>query len=46
VLCAFGTALTWLFVRDPERPGPDPAVAGKPHPSALRHHFHHRRFHL
>ncbi len=45
-LCAAGTALTWAFVRDPERPGPDPAVAGKPHPSALRHHFHHRRFHL
>jgi EmrB/QacA subfamily drug resistance transporter len=46
ILCAAGTALTWTFVRDPERPGPDPAVAGKPHPSALRHHFHHRRFHL
>jgi hypothetical protein len=45
-LCAVGTALTWAFVRDPERPGPDPNVAGKPHPSALRHHFHHRRFHL
>lgn len=45
-LCALGTVLTWLFVRDPEHPGPDPAVAGKPHPSALRHHFHHRRFHL
>jgi EmrB/QacA subfamily drug resistance transporter len=45
-LCAVGTALTWAFVRDPERPGPDPAVAGTPHPRALRHHSHHRRFHL
>lgn len=45
-LCATGTALTWTFVRDPERPGPDSAVAGKPHPSALHHHIHHRRFHL
>jgi len=45
-LCAVGTALTWTFVRDPERSGPDATVAGKPHPSALRHHFHHRRFHL
>jgi EmrB/QacA subfamily drug resistance transporter len=46
VLCACGTALTWAFVRDPERPGPDPTLAGKPHPSALLHHMHHRRFHL
>ncbi|HMC50698.1 MAG TPA: MFS transporter, partial [Solirubrobacterales bacterium] len=45
-LCALGTALTWAFVCDPEQPGPDPSVAGKPHPNALRHHFHHRRFHL
>jgi len=45
-LCALGTGLTWAFVRDPEHPGPDLTVAGKPHPSALRHHNHHRRFHL
>lgn len=45
-LCAVGTALTWAFVRDPGSQGPNPSVAGKPHPSALRHHQHHRRFHL
>jgi EmrB/QacA subfamily drug resistance transporter len=45
-LVALGTALTWAFVRDPERPGPDPAVAGDPPPEELRHHRHHRRFHL
>jgi EmrB/QacA subfamily drug resistance transporter len=45
-LCAAGTALTWAFVRDPERPGPDPSVAGAPQPVALQHHSHHRRFHL
>jgi hypothetical protein len=45
-LCALGGILTWAFVRDPGHPGSDPAVAGKPAPSALRHHFHHRRFHL
>ena len=45
-LCAVGAALTWMFVRDPKRPGPDPSVAGKPHPNTLRHHIHHRRFHL
>lgn len=27
-LAVVGTALTWAFVRDPQRPGPDPAVAG------------------
>lgn len=36
VLCAIGTALTWAFVRDPEKP-----LEGAPH-----HHMHHRRFHL
>jgi EmrB/QacA subfamily drug resistance transporter len=46
VLCAIGAALTWAFVRDPERPGPDPAVAGDPPEDELRHHRHHRRFHL
>ncbi len=46
VLCALGTGLTWAFVRDPAHPGPDRAVAGKPHPRALQHHAHHRRFHL
>jgi EmrB/QacA subfamily drug resistance transporter len=46
VLCAVGAALTWAFVRDPEPPGPDPAMAGDPEPGELRHHQHHRRFHL
>jgi EmrB/QacA subfamily drug resistance transporter len=46
VLCAVGVILTWAFVRDPDPPGPDPAVAGDPSPSELRHHRHHRRFHL
>jgi len=41
-----GAALTWAFVRDPEHPGPDPAVAGTPEPQALQHHAHHRHFHL
>jgi EmrB/QacA subfamily drug resistance transporter len=45
-LCALGTALTWSFVRDPQQPGPDPAVAGDPAPQDLHHHRHHRRFHL
>jgi len=45
-LCALGAGLTWAYVRDPERPGPDPAVAGDPPPEQLRHHHHHRRFHL
>jgi MFS family permease len=45
-LCAAGAVLTWIFVRDPQRPGPDPAVAGEPPPEALHHHTHHRRFHL
>jgi EmrB/QacA subfamily drug resistance transporter len=45
-LCAVGAVLTWTFARDPERPGPDPAVAGTPQPKALQHHTHHRRFHL
>jgi EmrB/QacA subfamily drug resistance transporter len=46
VLCAFGVALTWAFVRDSHAPGPDPAVAGDPPAGELRHHRHHRRFHL
>ena len=45
-LCAVGAALTWAFVRDPSPPGPDPAVAGDPPSEQLRHHWHHRRFHL
>jgi EmrB/QacA subfamily drug resistance transporter len=45
-LGAVGGILTWAFVRDPDSPGPDPAVAGEPEPSALQHHVHHRRFHL
>ncbi len=46
VLCAIGVVLTWAFVRDPAVEGPDPAVAGEPPPGELRHHQHHRRFHL
>ncbi|HEY5052618.1 MAG TPA: MFS transporter [Solirubrobacterales bacterium] len=45
-LCGVGTVLTWAFVRDTKPPGPDPAVAGDPPPDELRHHTHHRRFHL
>jgi EmrB/QacA subfamily drug resistance transporter len=45
-LCAVGAVLTWAFVRDPARTGPDPAVAGDPPPAELHHHSHHRRFHL
>lgn len=45
-LCGVGVGLTWTFVRDPEEPGPDPAVAGDPPREQLRHHRHHRRFHL
>jgi EmrB/QacA subfamily drug resistance transporter len=45
-LCALGAGLTWAYVRDPEPPGLDPAVAGDPPPEQLRHHHHHRRFHL
>lgn len=45
-LCAVGAVLTWAFVRDSERPGPDPAVAGEPPAEDLYHHLHHRRFHL
>jgi EmrB/QacA subfamily drug resistance transporter len=40
VLCAVGTALTWAYVRDPEKPTVQPS-AGE-----LHHHMHHRRFHL
>ncbi len=35
-LSAIGAALTWAFVRDPEKP-----LEGEPH-----HHMHHKRFHL
>jgi EmrB/QacA subfamily drug resistance transporter len=45
-LCAIGVGLSWAFVRDSHPPGPDPAVAGDPPPDQLRHHRHHRRFHL
>ncbi len=45
-LCAVGAVLTWAFVRDPQKPGPDPAVAGEPPPEQSHHHLHHRRFHL
>jgi EmrB/QacA subfamily drug resistance transporter len=46
VMLALGAVLTWAFVRDPEPPGPDPAIAGEPPPDQLHHHIHHRRFHL
>jgi EmrB/QacA subfamily drug resistance transporter len=45
-LVAVGTVLTWMFVRDPDPPGPDPSVAGDPPPESLDQHSHHRRFHL
>jgi EmrB/QacA subfamily drug resistance transporter len=45
-LTGVGAVLTWAFVRGPEEEGPDPAVAGDPAPAELRHHVHHRRFHL
>ena len=45
-LTAVGTVLTWAFVRSPAPVGPDPAVAGDPAAAELRHHTHHRRFHL
>ncbi len=44
VLCAFGAALTWAFVRDPGEP--DSSVAGEPTPAALHQARHHRHFHL
>lgn len=46
VLCALGATLTWAFVRDPERPAPDAAVAGEPALEEPHHRLHHRRFHL
>jgi EmrB/QacA subfamily drug resistance transporter len=46
VLCAVGAGLTWTFVRDPEKVGPDPQVAGEPQDGELQHHQHHRRYHL
>jgi EmrB/QacA subfamily drug resistance transporter len=46
LLGAAGVALTWAFVRDPKPAGPDPAVAGNPPRGELRHHRHHRQFHL
>ena len=45
-LVAIGAVLTWAFVRDPEVPGPDRAVAGEPPAEQLQHHQHHRRFHF
>jgi hypothetical protein len=45
-LLSIGAILTWIFVRGPDEPGPDPAVAGEPEPHELQHHQHHRRFHL
>ena len=45
-LTVVGSVLTWAFVRAPHDEGADPAVAGDPPPEELRHHTHHRRFHL
>jgi len=45
-LTAVGVVLTWGFVRSPGQAGDDPTVAGDVPPSELRHHQHHRRFHL
>ncbi len=45
-LMALGTVLAWGYVRGPQEEGPDPLVVGNPAPEALRHHLHHRRFHL
>ena len=45
-LLSVGAILTWIYVRGPDEPGPDPAVAGDPPPQDLQHHQHHRRFHL
>jgi EmrB/QacA subfamily drug resistance transporter len=45
VLLAIGTALTWAFVRDPEPPT-GTATAHVEDERDLRHHLHHRRFHL
>jgi EmrB/QacA subfamily drug resistance transporter len=45
-LCAIGTVLTWRFVREPDSPGPDAAVAAEPAAEQMHHHLHHRRFHL
>jgi hypothetical protein len=45
VMVGAGTVLTWMFVRDPEPPtGTATAAVGGPR--ELRHHQHHRRFHL
>jgi hypothetical protein len=45
-LVSIGTLLTWGFVRSAPAAPPDPAVAGSPPADQLRHHQHHRRFHL
>jgi EmrB/QacA subfamily drug resistance transporter len=45
-LMALGAVLAWGYVRGPEEEGPDPVVVGNPAPETLRHHLHHRRFHL
>jgi EmrB/QacA subfamily drug resistance transporter len=45
-MVALGTLFTWLFVRSVPASSPDPALAGSPDPGELRHHQHHRRFHL
>jgi EmrB/QacA subfamily drug resistance transporter len=45
-LMTLGAVLAWGYVRGPQEEGPDPVVVGNPAPEALRHHLHHRRFHL
>jgi len=46
VLCMLGAALTWAFVRDPERPGGEPVAPAESVSDSLHHHVHHHRFHL
>ncbi len=45
-LCAVGAALTWAYVRDPERPASGVAAAAEPPLEQLQHFHHHKRFHL
>jgi EmrB/QacA subfamily drug resistance transporter len=40
------TVLTWLFVRSAPAAPQDKAIPASAAPDALRHHQHHRRFHL
>jgi EmrB/QacA subfamily drug resistance transporter len=46
VLCAVGAALTWAFVRDPERSAPQPALTAEAEGLEPQHHLAHRPFHI